>query len=73
MRERESVVFLFLFTPNNRDFKVIHCGVQALGTSRNVSGVSRSSRGLWVRVEMCQAFDALRDNNVAMSSFRPVL
>ena len=44
MRERESVVFLFLFTPNNRDFKVIHCGAQALGTSRNVSGVSRSSR-----------------------------
>ena len=31
------------------------------------------ARGLWVRVEMCQAFDALRDNNVATSSFRPVL
>ena len=24
-------------------------------------------------IEMCQAFDALRDNNIATSSFRPVL
>lgn len=56
--ERKSVVFLFfiiILTPNNRDFN---------GATWNYRTVAR---WVWVRVEMCHAFQLPRCKNVAMA------